>query len=429
MSESRPSKAIPTFPRRVVVTGMGALSPNGIGRKAFWKATLAGESGVAKVRAFDPGGLDSRVAGEISDFDAPLNLRPKDLKHVPRTVPLALVSSGEALEQAGLLDSHGKVREPRRLGVIIGCGGGGLEFTERQYELYFRNQIRKASVYVIPSSTTGALSSEISIAFDIRGSSHVISNGCTSSTDAIGYAFDQIRWGRYDRILTGGVDSTISKGIMTGFCLLKVLSTSYNDDPPRASRPFDRDRDGFVLGEGAWMLILEEGDQARARGARAYAEILGYGSTCDAYHRVRLEDQGREPARAITLAIEQAGRSPEEVGYVSLHGTSTRLNDVVETRALRLCFGERARQIPMSSLKSIIGHPQGASGAAGVVTTILGMRDDRFHPTINIEHPDPECNLDYSPGRARAAHVDLAVCNCIGFGSKNSALVIARAQD
>jgi len=412
--------------RRVVVTGIGVLSPNGNGRESFWKATRSGESGVSRIASFDAAGLDCQIAGEVRRFDPADHLPRKDRTHVPRIVPLALASAREALEDARLLDVEGKVLEPRTIGVVIGTGGGGLEFTERQYEHYFRNEIRKASIYVIPSSTPGTLSSEISIAFGMKGMSHVVSDGCTSSTDAIGYAFYLIRYGRIDRVLTGGVDSLISRGILTGFCLMKVLSTSRNHEPTRASRPFDRARDGFVLGEGSWILILEERESALERGASVYAEVLGYGATCDAYHRVRLDDTGEEPARALGMALEEAGRCPAEVGYVALHGTSTRLNDVVETRAIRRCLGPLAEKIPMSALKSIIGHPQGASGAAGVVSTILGMRDGILHPTLNLDDPDPECDLDYIPHHGRRVDLDLALCNCIGFGSKNAALAIAR---
>ena len=224
------------------------------------------------------------------------------------------------------------------------------------------------------------------------------------------------------------MDATISHGIVTGFCLMRVLSTAHNDEPEKASRPFDRDRDGFVLAEGAWMMVLEERELALRRGARIYGEIAGYGSTCDAHHRVRLADEGEEPARAMALALEDAGRRPEQVDYVSLHGTSTPLNDVVETRAVKRCFGRWAERIPMSALKSIIGHPQGACGAAAVVATLLGMRDGWFHPTLNLDHPDVRCDLDYIPHLARALRADLALCNCIGFGSKNAALVLARHE-
>jgi 3-oxoacyl-[acyl-carrier-protein] synthase II len=412
----------------VVVTGIGAVAPNGNDRESFWRASLSGESGITSIASFDPSGLDARIAGEVKRFDPDAWISRKDRQHVPRIAPLALAASREALADAGLVDAAGTVREARSLGVILGCGGGALEFTERQYAHYFKGEVRKASVYVIPSSTTGTVASEISIAYGLKGPSHVLSDGCTSSTDALGYAFEAIRWGRQQRLLSGGVDATISHGIVTGFCLMKVLSTARNAEPQRASRPFDRDRDGFVLGEGCWMLVLEERAAALERGARIYGEIAGYGATCDAYHRVRLEDEGEEPARAMTLALQEASCHPSEVGYLSLHGTSTKLNDVVETRAVKRAFGGFAGRIPMSALKSIIGHPQGACGAAGVAATLLGMRDGRFHPTLNLDCPDPECDLDYIPHRAREVQVDVALCNCIGFGSKNAALVLRRHQ-
>jgi 3-oxoacyl-[acyl-carrier-protein] synthase II len=256
----------------------------------------------------------------------------------------------------------------------------------------------------------------------------MISTGCTSSTDAIGYAFNMIRFGLADRLITGGVDSTITPGIMQGFCIMQAVSTSHNESPAGGSRPFDRERDGFVLGEGAWTLVLEERERALDRGAPIFAEVMGYGSTCDAYHRVRLDPRGEEPARAMTMAIADAGICKDEIGYLALHGTSTVLNDKTETLAVKLCFGRGAYQIPMSSLKSMIGHPQGASGAAGVVSAILGMNHGFLPPTINYQEPDPECDLDYIPNRGVARSVDYALCNCIGFGSKNSALVIARGS-
>ena len=309
------------------------------------------------------------------------------------------------------------------------AGGGGLAFTEKQLGYYYRNEVKKASVYVIPSSTTGTISSELSTAFGIRGMSHVLSDGCTSSTDAIGYAFRHILHGDAEVVLTGGTDSTITHAILMGFDLMKILARRFNDDPAAASRPFDRDRDGFVLGEGAWMLVLEELSRARRRGARILGEVVGYGATCEAYHRVRLQDDGIEPARAMSLALREACTHPEAVDYIALHGTSTKLNDVVETRAVRLAFGEHAERIPMNALKSMIGHPQGASGAAGVVATLLSMRDNFLHPTINLETPDPDCGLDYVPRDGRAHEIEMALCNCIGFGSKSAALVLRRWRD
>jgi 3-oxoacyl-[acyl-carrier-protein] synthase II len=271
----------------------------------------------------------------------------------------------------------------------------------------------------------GTLSSELSVRFGLRGPSHIVTSGCTSSTDSFGYATRQIQSGRLDMTLTGGADAPISLGIIKGFILMKIMTESWNHAPERGSRPFNADRDGFVLAEGAWMFVLEEYEHARARGAQVLAEVAGYGSTCEAFHRVRLQECGEEPARAIELAIKEAGITPLAVDYVNLHGTATQLNDRIETRALKLALGdEKARQTPMSSLKSQIGHPQGACGAAGIAATLIAMREAQLPPTINLEVPDPECDLDYVPEAGRKKVIEHAVCNCIAFGSKNSALVL-----
>jgi len=270
----------------------------------------------------------------------------------------------------------------------------------------------------------GTLSSDVSIRFGLRGPSHVITTGCTSSTDAMGYSLRQIQAGRLDLVLTGGADAPIALGIVKGFILMKILTDSWNHAPEKASRPFSADRDGFVLAEGAWMFVLEEYEHARVRGATMLAEICGYGSTCEAFHRVRLKECGEEPARAIALAMTEAGIDSRDVNYVNLHGTSTKLNDRIETQALKLALGEHAIRVPMSALKSQIGHPQGACGAAGVAATLVAMRRQQVPPTINLETPDPECDLDYVPDVGRNVSIEHAICNCIAFGSKNSALVL-----
>lgn len=414
--------------RRVVVSGLGVMSPNGIGAEAFWQATRSGTSGVDTISSFDASSLPCQIAGEIKDFRPQDYLPPKELKRVARSVPLAIAATKEALHSARVDPEAMNLEERRSWGVIIGSGGGAIDFTEEQYRLYFSDQIRKTSAYNISSSTMGNLSSEISLSFKLKGPSHVISTGCASSTDAIGYAFNLIRFGLADHLITGGVDATITPAIMQGFSIMRAVSSSHNQEPQRASRPFDRLRDGFVLGEGAWMLILEERERALLRGAPIYAEVLGYGSTCDAYHMVRLDPSGEEPARAMALSIQDAGLTKDEVGYISLHGTSTVLNDQTETQATRLCFGPRAYDIPMSSVKSMIGHPQGASGAAGVVAAVLGMNDGFLPPTINYEEPDSQCDLNYIPNRGLAKDTELSLCNCIAFGSKNSALVIGRGE-
>jgi 3-oxoacyl-[acyl-carrier-protein] synthase II len=408
---------------------MGCVTPIGIGRAAFWSALRDGASGVRPIESFDASASPVRIAAEVRGFDWESQLNPKDRKHVPRTVPLALCAAREALEDAAIHTSDLTLDQAREIGVVLGTGGGGLAFTEQQYAYYYTGQRHKASVYTIPSSTHGGLSSELSMAFNLRGLSHIISTGCTSSTDAIAYAAEHIALGRQQAMIAGGVDAPIAPGILAGFNLMTVLTDRWNEEPARASRPFSKDRSGIVLGEGAWIYILEEYERARGRGAKIYAEITGYGATCDAYHRVRLAETGDEPARAMTLAMREAGRTPAEIDYVNLHGTSTQLNDRIETNALKLALGPRARSIPMSATKSQIGHPQGASGAAGIAAALCAMHTNVIPPTINLDQPDPDCDLDYVPNRAREGQVRIALCNCIGFGSKNSALVIERRDE
>jgi 3-oxoacyl-[acyl-carrier-protein] synthase II len=415
-------------PRRVVITGMGCVTPLGIGRENFWNALIAGESGVRRIKAFDVSDSPVRIAAEVPDFDWEAQINPKDRKHVPRTVPLALAAAREALEDATIFPNDLDLDQRRAIGVVLGTGGGGLAFTEQQYEYWYVGPAYKASVYTIPASTHGGLSSELSMAFGLRGLSHIVSTGCTSSTDALAYAAEHIAVGRQDMMLAGGVDAPIAPGILAAFNLMTVLTNEWNDEPHRASRPFSRNRSGIVLGEGAWIYVLEELDHARDRGAQIYAEITGYGATCDAYHRVRLAEDGKEPARAIQLALKDSGHEPKDIDYVNLHGTSTLLNDRIETSALKLAFDGYAARIPMSGTKSQIGHPQGASGAAGVAAALCAMHTNKIPPTINLDEPDPDCNLDYVPNEAREANVRVAVCNCIGFGSKNSALVIERVS-
>jgi len=415
-----------TRPRRVVITGMGCVTPLGIGREAFWRGLLAGESGVRRIAAFDPSSFPVQIAAEVPSFDWEAQLNPKDRKHVPRTVPLALAAAREALEDARLFPNDLSLEERRAFGVELGTGGGGLAFTEQQYEYWYVGPTSKASVYTIPASTHGGLSSELSMAFGLRGLSHIVSTGCTSSTDAMAYAAQHIALGRQDVMLSGGVDAPIAPGILAAFNLMTVLTNDWNDEPHRASRPFSRNRSGIVLGEGSWIYVLEELRHATNRGAKIYAELAGYGATCDAYHRVRLAEDGHEPARAMQLALDDAGCEPKDIDYVNLHGTSTLLNDRIETSALKLAFDGHAARIPMSATKSQIGHPQGASGAAGLAAALCAMHTNKIPPTINLDDPDPDCDLDYVPNEAREANVRVALCNCIGFGSKNSALVVQK---
>ena len=409
------------------MTGMGVVSPNGIGAEEFGRACIAGRSGIVRLQGIDTTGLKSSSAAQVLDFDPLSVMEVAELRRVPRMIPMAMAASREAMRQARLEIADDDIESQREIGCALGTGGGGLAFVEEQYRTFFLEG--KGSLFSITAGTHGNLSSELSIALRLRGPSHVLSTGCASSTDAIAYAAMLIRSGTSPMMLAGGADSPVSRGILTAFEKMRVISTRRWDDPAQASRPFSADRDGFVLGEGAWMFILEDFEHASSRGATILAEIAGYGSTCDAYHRVQIAPQTLEPVRAMELAMRDAGVAKDDIGYVNLHGTSTDLNDKMETAAIKKCFGQRAAQIPMSSTKSMIGHPQGACGAAGIAATILSMRQGRLHPTINLTNPDPECDLDYIPNVARERQVEVALCNCIAFGSKNSAVVIKAPQD
>jgi 3-oxoacyl-[acyl-carrier-protein] synthase II len=409
--------------RRVVITGIGVVSPNGVGREAFACACREGRSGLSRPDP-DMTGLRTTSVGRVlsRDWSPQGVMDAPELRRVPRMVPMALHASREALAHAGLEFAPDDVEAQRQVGVALGTGGGGLAFVEEQYRTFFTEG--GGSLYSITAGTHGNLSSELSIALRLRGPSHVLSTGCTSSTDAIGYAAMLIRGGVVPAMLAGGADAPISRGILTAFEKMRVIATRQWDDPRHASRPFSADRDGFVLGEGAWMFVLEDRERALRRRAPALAEVAGYGSTCDAYHRVQIAPDVAEPVRAMEAALAEAGATKDEVGYVNLHGTSTELNDRMETAAVRKCFGRHADRLVTSSTKSMIGHPQGACGAAGIAATVLGMRDREIHPTINLDHPDPQCDLDYTPNASRRFDVDVALCNCIAFGSKNSAIVL-----
>jgi 3-oxoacyl-[acyl-carrier-protein] synthase II len=417
---------------RIVITGIGAVTPFGVGRERFWECLSRGCSGTRAITDFDASEFACRVAAplpslsiddvpEIEGDDMWDPAYRADPKRYSRSALAGVIAAREAWIDAGL-----KIGEPNA-GVVVGSGGGGIDVGERQYYDFFVERGRKVTPYAIPISIVGMVSSEISISLRLRGVSHVLSCGCTSSTDAIGYAAALLRSGEADAIVTGGTDACVTPGMIFGFSRMKVVSTAYNDAPAQASRPFDKGRDGFVLGEGAWMLVLEREDRARARGARVYASIDGYASTCDAYHRVQMAPDGAEIIRALALAIARSGHAPEAIGYVNFHGTSTVLNDAVESRCVRQVFGRHADRLAGSSPKSMLGHPQGASGACGVAATAMALSRSFLPPTINQHDPDPACDLDTVPNEGRRADVEAALCNCLGFGSKNSALVLGRA--
>jgi 3-oxoacyl-[acyl-carrier-protein] synthase II len=418
---------------RVAITGIGVVSPFGVGRERFWECISRGCSGTRAITDFDASDLACRVAAPVSGVTVDhLPAVPGDDRRDPdhradpkrysRAALIGVIAAREAWNDAGL-----SVDEPGA-GVVIGSGGGGIDVGERQYYDFFVEHGRKVTPYAIPISIVGMMSSEVSISLRLRGVSHVLSCGCTSSTDAIGYAAALIRSGEAEILLSGGADACVTPGMIYGFSRMRAVSTAFNQRPAHASRPFDRGRDGFVLGEGAWMVVLEREDRARARGATLYAFIDGYASTCDAYHRVQMAPDGEEIVRAMALAIERAGRTTSDVDYVSYHGTSTLLNDTVESRCVRRLFGADADKLSGSSVKSMVGHPQGASGAAGVVTAALAMTRGFLPPTINLTDPDPACDLDYVPNNGRPAEIQAALCNCLGFGSKNSAIVLGNAR-
>jgi 3-oxoacyl-[acyl-carrier-protein] synthase II len=417
---------------KIAITGIGAVSTFGVGRDAFWRNIRSGVSGTRAITEFDAASYPCRVAAavppvSIDDARHVIDDRRNgnggpDPKRYSRAALFGVIAAREAWNDAGLTAG-----EPNT-GVIIGSGGGGIDVGERQYQDFFTTGGRHVSPYAIAVGICGMVSSEISISLGLHGISHVLSTGCTSSTDAIGYAAMLLRNGDFDALLTGGTDGCVLPGMIFGFSRMRAVSTHYNDHPETASRPFDRGRDGFVLGEGAWMLALEREDRARSRGARVYATVDGYASTCDAYHRVQMDPDGEQIVRCMTQAVQRSGHPIEEIGYVNYHGTATQLNDAIEARCTRQVFGALADRVPGSSIKSMIGHPQGASGAAGVVATALALSEGFLPPTINLTDPDPRCDLDFLPNQGRAARPAAALCNCLGFGSKNSALVLGASR-
>ena len=414
---------------RVVISGIGAVSTFGVGREAFWEHVRQGRSGTRTITDFDVSSFPCKVAAAVPPVtiaDAPAldgeqgdgRVSRADPRRYSRAALLAVIAAREAWNDAGL-----RVDEPGA-GVIIGSGGGGIDVGEAQYKDFFVTGGRHVTPYAIAVGIVGMVSSEVSISLGLRGISHVLSTGCTSSTDALGYAARMIRAGEADVLLSGGADGCVTPGMIFGFSRMRAVSTRYNDRPAEASRPFDRERDGFVLGEGAWMYVVEAEPRARARGARIYATVEGYHSTCDAYHRVQMAPDGAEIVEAMRGAVERSGRALDEIGYVNYHGTSTQLNDAIESQCTRRLFGHRADRVPGSSIKSMIGHPQGASGAAGIAATALALAAGFLPPTANLTDPDPACDMDYLPREGRSARPAAALCNCLGFGSKNSAIVL-----
>ncbi|HUT36093.1 MAG TPA: beta-ketoacyl-ACP synthase II [Planctomycetota bacterium] len=410
--------------RRVVITGLGCVTSIGQTQPAFWKAACEGRSGVSVVTRFDTAGFDVRIASWIPDFNPDPLIPPRDARRIDRYAQLALVAADEAVRDSGLDLAR---EDLDRAGVIIGSGIGGLQEIEEQKTILLQRGPGRVSPFLIPKMMANSAGGLLGIQFGLRGPNSTVLTACASSSHAIGDAYLNIACDMADVLLTGGSEATITPLGLAGFIACKALSKR-NDEPTRASRPFDRERDGFVMGEGAGILVFEELEHAKARGARIYAEVLGFGATCDAYHITAPEPQGTGASRSMAVALRDAGLAPDAVTYINAHGTSTQLNDAMETRAIKRTFGDHARKLAINSTKSMIGHLLGASGGVELAQTALSIAHGLVPPTINYENPDPECDLDYVPNVAREMKVDVAMCNSFGFGGHNASILIGKLR-
>jgi 3-oxoacyl-[acyl-carrier-protein] synthase II len=411
--------------RRVVVTGVGLVTPLGTGTEENWQALMAGRSGIRQITRFDASVLPARVAGEVPDFDPHRFIERKDIKKMDIFIQYAMGAARMAVSQSGLPDPLGT---PERSGVIVGVGMGGLATLEEAYHHFQALEIRRVSPFFIPRLIPNMAAGQIALRFGARGPSYCTTSACASGAHAIGDAVDLIRDGRQDVMLAGGAEAPVCLLGIGGFTAMRALSTAFNDEPTRASRPFDGRREGFVVAEGAGMLVLEELEHARARGATILAEVLGYGANCDAYHMTQPSPEGIGAATCMSLALDDAHLRPEQVGYVNAHGTGTPYNDEAETMAVKTVFGEHARKLAVSSTKSMTGHLLGAAGAVEAVYTVLSVARGMLPPTINLDEPDPACDLDYVPHTARAADVRVALSNSFGFGGTNVTLAFGRPE-
>jgi len=409
--------------KRIVITGIGVLAPNGIGKENFWKAIEAGRSGVSPIEAFDVSALPTKIAGEIKHLDATGWIDAKTLRRIDRNAQFAVGAAKQAIQESGLDVTQENIAAST--GIVIGTAIGGQNFMLEQDKVLIAKGPMKISPYSALNSFPDACAGQVAIELGLKGPSFAVSTACSSALDAIGLSVDLIRSGKADFIVTGGSEAPLSQPILASFCVVRALSTN-NADPASASRPFDKTRDGFVMGEGAGMMVLEEYEHAKKRGALIYGEILGHGMTCDAYHMTAPHPEGVEQIRAVHLALKNSGISPEEIDYINAHGTSTPLNDKMETLVIKSVFKDRAKQIPVSATKSMIGHLIGAAGGVELIASLLGMQAGVIPPTINYETPDPECDLDYVPREARKKKIRTFMKNSFGFGGKNSVLVVRK---
>ncbi len=411
-------------PRRVVVTGMGALCALGNDVPSIWEAAIAGKSGVSPITRFDAEGFETRFAGEVKDFDPAAMVGRKESRRMDRFSQLSIVAARQAVEQSGL----DIAANPTRVGALIGTGMGGIETFEAGSEALQKGGPRRVSPFFVPMMLANMASGNVSIDIGAKGPNFATVSACAASGHAIGEGVLMIRDGRADAMVVGGGEAPVTKLGIAGFGAMGALSTR-NDDPEGASRPFDAGRDGFVLAEGAAVLVIEEREQAIARGATILAEVLGYGTTDDANHMVQPGPGGEGAARAMNLAMEDAGVVPANIGYINAHGTSTPLNEKLETEAIKRAFGDHAHQVPISSTKSMTGHLLGAAGSLEAMFTVQALREGVLPPTINQEERDPDCDLDYIPNESRKADVSVAMSNSMGFGGHNVSLILARHKE
>ncbi len=410
--------------RRVVVTGVGLVNPLGIGIDPVWAKVCEGVSGVGPITKFDTTDFETKIAAEVKGFRSEDFLEPKDIKKMDIFIHYALAATRIAMDDAGLEVSE---NNNDRVGVIIGTGLGGLSTIEKYHKILMERGPQRISPFFIPMLIANEASGQVAIEYGVKGPNLCIVTACATGNHSIGEACRAIQHGDADAIIAGGVEATITPLALGGFNAMKALSTR-NAEPERASRPFDRDRDGFVMGEGGAVVILEELEYARARGAKIYAELVGYGYTGDAYHLAAPDPEGDGAARCMQMALRDAKLSPQEVDYINAHGTSTELNDITETVAIKRVFGDHARKLPISSTKSVTGHLLGAAGSTEAVFSVLAIRDKIIPPTMNYENPDPRCDLDYVPNVAREAEVKVVLSNAFGFGGTNAALIFKRFE-
>ncbi len=408
--------------RRVVITGMGVVSPVGKNVDEFWSSLIAGKGGVQRITQFDPSQYDSQIAGEVKGFDPSAYISPKKIRRIDKFVQYALVAAYQAVSDAQI---DFKNEDPFQVGVLIGSGIGSLYIIQEQTKVLLEKGPSRMSPFTIPMLLINMASGQIAIAFGVKGPNSAVGTACASGAHAIGDAFKIIQRGDAQVMIAGGTESCICKIGVGAFCAMKALSTR-NDQPEKASRPFDRERDGFVIAEGAGVVILESLEHAQKRGVSIYAELTGYGMSGDAYHMTAPDPEGEGAARAMSEALRNAQIKPEDVSYINAHGTSTPLNDKVETLAIKKVFAKSAQRIPVSSTKSMTGHLLGAAGAVELVACCLSLKNNIIAPTINYETPDPDCDLDYVPNEAREAKVDVALSNSLGFGGHNATLVVRR---